>query len=532
MNPHTTDVRRTDLTTGHTRGAYLKNYQRPIRWQNSGNWSWFSELGGMNHEFKSGLMSVWDKAFTESFGYPNQQLYRYRSTAADVTAKQYFLRPDSVIVYDNPIFTASQIYNTGWFINDKITVNRKLTVNAGIRYERNSSALPEQGNPGSGPFATRNLYPERRDFPVYNAWGPRLSAVYDVKGDGRVALKFGYGRYPSRGPVGANVNPATTTQWTYNNWDGTIPFNPAGRTPTSTSGGAGTRTLDKNLKGSWMDEYTAGIEYGLSRDYLIRFNAVRKIDKGGNVNLNLATPFEAFTDVVVGVDPGRDNVVGTSDDKPLPVYSVPNSNPNRNITITHNVQVEGNEDSDMYTAFEGTFNKQYSNGYSFLVSYQADFAKQTGSRPQNPNDLIYQTSAALREWNYSFKGNFQYDLPWGLMLSSAYSAQAGAYYPRDVQVRNAVNSLVTLRVERQAGRYPWIKLWDNRISKSFRIGDRHTIEGMIDVFNTLNSSAVKSQENRNGPNYLKPISAGGIDASAASAILTARIFKIGARWKF
>jgi len=75
-------------------------------------------------------------------------------------------------------------------------------------------------------------------------------------------------------------------------------------------------------------------------------------------------------------------------------------------------------------------------------------------------------------------------------------------------------------------------LWDNRISKKFKIGEKSTLEGTIDVFNTLNSSAVKSQVNVNGPNYLKPISAGGIDASAASSILTARIIKIGARWKF
>jgi hypothetical protein len=89
-----------------------------------------------------------------------------------------------------------------------------------------------------------------------------------------------------------------------------------------------------------------------------------------------------------------------------------------------------------------------------------------------------------------------------------------------------------VRVEAQAGRYPWIKLWDNRISKTFKLGERSSIEGFVDVFNTLNSSAVRSQVNVNGPDYLKPISAGGIDASAASSILTARIMKIGARWKF
>jgi hypothetical protein len=199
--------------------------------------------------------------------------------------------------------------------------------------------------------------------------------------------------------------------------------------------------------------------------------------------------------------------------------------------------VEGNEDADSYMSYEATFSKQYSNGWSFLTTYQTDYVKTTGPRPQNPNELYYQFSgntalAPFPEWHYAFKASGQYDLPFGFLLSSVYSAQAGNYYGREVQVRNALNSLVNVRVEGQAGRYPWIKLWDNRISKIFRIGDRQTIEGMIDIFNTLNSSAVRSHVIVNGPNYLKPISAGGIDASAASAILTARIVKIGARWKF
>src|SRR4029079_11150818 len=147
--------------------------------------------------------------------------------------------------------------------------------------------------------------------------------------------------------------------------------------------------------------------------------------------------------------------------------------------------------------------------------------KTSGPRPQNPNELFYRFSgnnalAPFTEWQYSFKASGQYDLPFGIMFSSAYSAQAGQYYPREVQIQNALGSTVNVRVEAQAGRYPWIKLWDNRISKTVKLRDRESVEAFVDIFNTLNSSAVRSQVNVNGPNYLKPISAGGIDASAAS----------------
>ena len=42
----------------------------------------------------------------------------------------------------------------------------ELTANVGIRFDRYASSLPEQGNPGTGPFSTKNIYPTRHDFPI------------------------------------------------------------------------------------------------------------------------------------------------------------------------------------------------------------------------------------------------------------------------------------------------------------------------------------------------------------------------------
>jgi hypothetical protein len=106
---------------------------------------------------------------------------------------------------------------------------------------------------------------------------------------------------------------------------------------------------------------------------------------------------------------------------------------------------------------------------------------------------------------------------------------------------------VSLRVEGIAGRYPWVKLWDNRISKAFKIGDKQTIEAQWDLFNTLNTSALQSWPttqtalatgsavpscNCGSDSFHKPIVTGGIDASAASPIISPRIFRLGVRYRF
>ena len=134
---------------------------------------------------------------TENIGYPNQQQYRYRSLPGDLNcdeAHNYdgcFTRPDSVLVYDYPNTTASgEWYNSAYF-NDKITLSRKLTLNVGVRFDRYSSFLPEQGNPGTGPFATKNIfaYKGESNYPIYSTIVPRVSAIYDVTGEGRVAVQ-------------------------------------------------------------------------------------------------------------------------------------------------------------------------------------------------------------------------------------------------------------------------------------------------------------------------------------------------------
>ena len=94
-----------------------------------------------------------------------------------------------MLVYDYPNTTASgEWYNSAYF-NDKITLSRKLTLNVGVRYDRYSSFLPEQGNPGTGPFATKNIfaYKGESNYPIYSTLVPRVSAVYDLTGEGRVA---------------------------------------------------------------------------------------------------------------------------------------------------------------------------------------------------------------------------------------------------------------------------------------------------------------------------------------------------------
>lgn len=531
----TSDVRRTDQTTTQTRGAFLQVYRQPVRWGWNGTWGWFTNIRNMNHEIKSGFLGYASESYVETRGYPNQQIYRYRSLPGD---PDYFMRPDSVQVFDYPNFVSSGINYNSWFANDMMTLGRRLTLNAGLRFDRYSSFLPEQGNPGTGPFATAFLYPESHGFPVYNAWSPRLSLIYDLTGNGRIALKASYGRYAASGsgvnaasgPVANAVNPNATRTLTYTRWDGRIPYVPVPANLASVSGGSRDKKLDPNLKPEHMDEFTGGVDFGLSRDLTVRFNVVRKLDVGGSKEIDLALPFDAYTDMRTGIDPGRDNIVGTADDGVVQVWSVPRTHPNFGELRSLVTNTAPGEGEDRYWAFESTASKRYAQGWSLLASYSVDRRQVRNNEPQNPNDARYNWE--LPVVHQSVRLNGTYELPWNMMAAATYSAQSGEYYDRLVQVRNALNALVNVQVEGQAGRYDWVRLADARLSKTFTVGGRHSFEGMFDVFNLFNTSVVLRHVTRNGPDYLKPLSTGGIDAAAASAIPAPRIFRLSARWKF
>jgi hypothetical protein len=530
----TDDVRQMDLRTTATRGAFLELYREPVRWGYNGTWSWFKNFRNMNHEIKSGFLGYKSTNHVETYGYPNQQIYRYRSLPGET---DLFTHPDTVDVFDYPNDTNSGVNFNSWFGNDMINLTRQLTLNAGIRFDRYSSWLPEQGNPGTGPWAAANIFAENHDFPVYNAWSPRMSLIYDISGNGRIALKTSYGRYAasgsgvnaSSGPVASSVNPASTRQTRYR-WNGTIPYTPNQADFVQIVSGSSRDTrLDSSLRPEGMDEYTGGVDLGLTRDLTVRLNVVRKLDWGGSKELNLALPFSAYTDLRTTVDPGRDNIVGTADDGVVEVWSVPSTYPGFGQLRSVTVNTAPNEGEDKYWAFEATASKRYANRWSLLASYSWDRRDQRNPDPQNPNQARYNWELPQTFQGVRLSGT--YELPWRVLVASTFTGQQGEYFAREVQARDALGNTVNVLVEGQAGRYDWVKLMDLRLSKTLMFRSQ-SFEGMFDVFNLTNSSVILRHVIRNGTDYLKPLATGGIDAASANPIPSPRIFRLSVRYKF
>jgi hypothetical protein len=94
------------------------------------------------------------------------------------------------------------------FAQDKWSPFRKLTLNVGVRYERQRSYQPETC------LAQNQFFTATRCFdtvtaPGFDNFAPRFNLVYDVNGDGRTAVKFTANRYlqPIASSIVSRLNP-------------------------------------------------------------------------------------------------------------------------------------------------------------------------------------------------------------------------------------------------------------------------------------------------------------------------------------
>ena len=277
----------------------------------------------------------------------------------------------NVTLYATPFNTATTINNTALFIQDSYSVNR-LTVTAGVRWEYLNAYLPAQSSPATrwtalGIPAFQNV-PRTLGETGVVTWknaGPRLSAAYDVMGDGKTALKGSAARYyyviPTTGTPLDVVNPNFTyqAQYVWNDANRDLIFQPREQTgaPVITSGT--TTTVDPGYRRPYTDEYAGGIDRDLGRGLKPpRLRHPTGVKSAPRRHSTPALPFATTT--TSRVDTGADGVAGTADDSTLQYY---------NRLSAANLTVVTNDPTVLqsYKGVEITGTKRFSNRWQMLA---------------------------------------------------------------------------------------------------------------------------------------------------------------------
>jgi hypothetical protein len=496
----------TDNATGIVYGNFPTNTvrHRDRNQFNATGQYYVDQLGGARHEFKFGF--DYTHAVTR-----NENTRVDNVTTTYTTASGSFV-PVNVTLYATPQNDATALNVLALFWQDSISVKR-LTVIGGLRFEQLEGYLPEQSSPAS-PFAQANIggfaaqprsYSEIRNVVKWNTTGPRISAVYDVTGDGKTAVKAGWGRYyyvlstGGGGVSSVNFNANYSETYVWNDANGNHKFDLGEQVgaPTVSAvvvNGQIATSIDPNFTRPYTDETSFGLDRELMANTKLGVVFTYRREKNLQTTINPDNPYAST--LTTAVDPGLDGVVGTADDGTYGFYARTSAANRAVITNDPNIV-------QRYRGVEFTLTKRFTNRWQMLAGYTLSKNEQLNytldTSPNfiiNGNGNITSTNNADRPNQFKLTG--MYILPWhDLIVSGNLSAQQGPPITRQISraVGFATNQIINLEPLGNTRLDPLTKV-DLRVGKLFRLENSRSLEATVDFDNLLNADTVWSARNR------------------------------------
>ena len=494
--------------------------------------SWYRpDLFAGNHEFKSG------------FDYVATTFNRVRLSREAIGDFDYRLVfnngvPFGLDTTNYPVSPYNHDNYLGAYLRDQWIIARRVSVNLGIRYARDNGFVPEQCRE-AGPFARAECY-SKVQFKIFNSVAPRVSVAYDITGDGKMAIKGGWGRFDHKRDLdpevtGANRNLAVVTNWRWRDLNGNRLYEPGevnldpngpdfiGYSSVGSSSGTADAVPNPNEKQPKQDQFSLALERQLGASVGVRITGVYARAFNSYRLQNNRRPHEVYSIPITRPDPGPDGRVGTADDPgtSFTYYEYPAALLGRQFQETMLVNPAG--DINTYTSFEVAAVRALSQGWQFMSSFSASKTEESiggGIPASNPNSEI---NTANRTWEWLGKLSGSYVLPADVMVSANFHHRSGNPYARTVLFTGGrtIPSIV-LNVEPiGTRRTPNINLLDLRIEKRFALAQGRRLAGRVNLYNTLNANTATGIQARSGPTFLR-----------TTAILPPRLLEFSASFEF
>ncbi|MFN7984953.1 MAG: carboxypeptidase regulatory-like domain-containing protein [Vicinamibacterales bacterium] len=529
---------------GWRRAAQAQNTQSPARY----NWQAAMSYVSGRHNLKTGVQYQRGTFFhTVDANGDLYQVYRSASTGIPYSV------PDSVVIRNTPLAKYGERlnYDVGIFVQDTFTMNR-LTVTGGIRYEWLNSQVEGTSSP-AGRFVPARSFQTIKDVPNWSDPAPRMSAVYDLFGNSKTALKYSLNRYNQARTTGiaAAYNPfqsqTTSLAWTDLNNDGIaqggLTFNADGSRQTAcvykTAGcEIDFSSLSANFGIASPNQYGAyprtwNLEQGveIQHELLPRLSLTGSWFHGSFHNLT-RTINQSW--LYTGDDPTKN-----PNYTPTTVYNIVTGDP---ITVyartaaaqalpTKNLDTVDPDRKRVYNAYNLEFRTRLGKGSQIFGGFAFERQLDTNcAAADNPNTLLFCDDTKNDvPFSVQFKLAGNYPLPFGLQLSGSFqSNQSPAGTP------GTITSTKYMAITRGTTRYPAncpgacaavagqvilpstfqpatlsvplvapssyflerINQLDFKLQKTFKV-ERFTVSPQLEIFNINNSSAMISTVSNN-----------------------------------
>lgn len=468
-------------------------------------------------------------------GYLEQRNFR------EPGAMSYSLRngvPTAITVYNAPRNPWYDHRNLGIYLQDQWTL-RRLTVNAGLRFDYHNQGVLDKQTSGPNQFAPLQHWPAFDDVANWKDVSPRLGVSYDLFGTGKTALKGSLSRYVAATSVSSlaftinpmELNASATRTWNDVNRDFIPQESELG--PLSNRNFGTTQTsirLDEAFTQGWGHRFnnwegSLGVQHevlpgvGLSASYIHRWYG--NFDVLDNL---LVTPSDndefcitAPTDTRLG-DVSGSRICGLYDLNPSKLGQV--------LNFRTGAESYG-ERKETFDGIDVTLNARFphnmtiagglSSGTSTNLSVNSSEACFAVDSPVTAARAF--TTGAWRfcdvnmPWKTAVRFLGTVGLPGGVDLGATFQSNPGPelranYTVTNAQVqglgRNLVSGSATLELIEPGSLYgDRVYQIDLRVSKRLRYRALR-VRLNLDLANALNSSAILVYNQTYGSNWLRP----------------------------
>jgi hypothetical protein len=426
--------------------------------------------------------------------------------------------PASVLVDNTPVNNKPGHDEFGAFIQDAWTIER-LTLNGGIRFDWFHPWVGEQVAP-AGRWVPERRFAAINDLVSFTNVSPRVSATYDLFGDGRTAVKASFGQYIAiQGNTAAdNYNPlgVVTNQrtWTDRNGDDIAQNDEIGPSTVSNFGTRAPRFQSPDLGRPRNFELAGSIQREIIPRMQVGFGFFRR----------------TFLDIYA-----QDNtLVGPSDYTPLQIAD-PRGN-GQSITIynlapgklgqTNPVDFNSKENREWWNGVELSGNGRLGDTARIFSGITMGANSHNLCEVDDPNQLRFCERSARWLPQYKLGGSLM--MPWDIYASGTFSSFPGAVLPVTYVVNRTVVPTLTQtsitvpldnpsRPDRYADRQNQLDLrFAKRIPMIGRPG--RYINVQLDLFNALNVAPMLSAVTSYGPTVYQP-----------RTIMQGRLLQLGAQ---
>jgi outer membrane receptor protein involved in Fe transport len=525
-----------------------------------GDWDWWRANPWIVYFYNGDIYSY------KTSSYPNRgRLYVYTAgnTQGSTTEKETMTR-------------------FGVFLQDSVTIANRLTLNLGVRFDTSQGRIPEQHHSAvTDPFGLVPTLKGSSDswedytLPKMNVlrwthFSPRLGASYDLFGDGKTSLKASWSRYNEylMQQYFSLANPMYPNQgsWEWYDTDYDRVIEPTDKfvlryLPPGAFDFDIENEINTKATAPYTDEFTVGLEHELAKDLSVGVSFIYKhkqniFEDVNDYSLGREEAWKGYSidspywEKFEFLDPGDDGLFGTSDDRTSYCYAELANAPATHYYLTN---VEGG--FRKYMGLNFIVNKRMSNRWQMLASvvwskawgniggnYDASYGASGGF--DTPNAFVYAEGRLDYDRPLNIKIQSTVILPYDFILSAYFNFLSGSpwarsitvYIPNDPKYKYPATTYGVNTEESGTRRNPSVSTLDLRIEKRFKVGERFSIGGYLDILNALGRSGYNVSSNPGGyldySNPAKPTFTRYGNFGTITGAYGNRVFKVSLRFMF